>query len=78
PDGSVKSSAAWLIDHAGFAKGYGDGSARLSTKHALALTNRGGATTGELLGLARELRDGVRAAYGITLHNEPVLIGCSL
>lgn len=75
PDGRVKTSAAWLIDHAGFGKGFGDGPATLSTKHALALTNRGDATTAELLQLARDVRDGVRAAYGITLHNEPVLVG---
>ncbi len=78
PDGSVKSSAAWLIDHSGFSKGHGAGAASLSTKHVLALTNRGGATTRELLELAREVRDGVHAAYGITLVNEPVLVGCDL
>ncbi|MCW2799648.1 MAG: UDP-N-acetylmuramate dehydrogenase [Aeromicrobium sp.] len=78
PDGTIKTSAAWLIDHAGFAKGYGTDHASLSTKHVLALTNRGGATTTELLTLAREIREGVRAAYGITLVNEPVLIGCEL
>ncbi len=77
-DGRVKTSAAWLIDHAGYGKGYGSGRATLSTKHALALTNRGDATTAELLALAREVRDGVRQAYGITLVNEPVLVGCSL
>ncbi len=78
PDGTIKSSAAWLIDHAGFGKGYGSGNATLSNKHALALTNRGGATTSELLALAREVRDGVRTTYGITLVNEPVLVGCEL
>ncbi|MCW2770024.1 MAG: UDP-N-acetylmuramate dehydrogenase [Aeromicrobium sp.] len=78
PDGSVKTSAAWLIDHAGFGKGYGTPSVALSTKHALALTNRGNGTTEQLLALAREVRDGVRAAYGITLVNEPVLVGCAL
>jgi UDP-N-acetylmuramate dehydrogenase len=50
----------------------------LSTKHTLALTNRGGATAAELLALAAEVRDGVAASYGITLVNEPVLVGCSL
>ena len=50
----------------------------LSTKHTLALTNRGHATTDDLLALAREVRDGVEAAYGIRLVNEPVLVGCSL
>ncbi len=77
-DGLVKTSAAWLIEQAGFGKGYGDGAARLSTKHTLALTNRGGATTADLLGLAREIRDGVVARFGIRLVNEPVLIGCEL
>ena len=59
PDGRVKTSAAWLIEHAGFGKGYGAGPVTLSTKHTLALTNRGGATTEQLLALAREVRDGV-------------------
>lgn len=80
-DGLVKTSAAWLIDHAGFAKGYGvtaDSPARLSTKHTLALTNRGTATTEDLLALAREVRAGVQAAYGVTLVPEPVLVGCAL
>ncbi|SFL41310.1 UDP-N-acetylmuramate dehydrogenase [Streptomyces pini] len=77
-DGLVKTSAAWLIDRAGFAKGYGDGPARISTKHTLALTNRGPATTADLLALAREVRDGVREAFGVTLVNEPVTVGCSL
>ncbi|MTE20511.1 UDP-N-acetylmuramate dehydrogenase [Streptomyces sp. TRM43335] len=77
-DGLVKTSAAWLIDRAGFAKGYGAGPARISTKHTLALTNRGSATTADLLALAREVRDGVYAAFGVTLVNEPVTVGCSL
>jgi UDP-N-acetylmuramate dehydrogenase len=78
PDGTVKTSAAWLIEHAGFSRGYGDGPVRLSTKHTLALTNRGGATTEQLLSLAREIRDGVRGAFGITLEPEPTLINCTL
>ncbi|HET8559130.1 MAG TPA: UDP-N-acetylmuramate dehydrogenase [Marmoricola sp.] len=78
PDGRVKTSAAWLIDHAGFGKGYGEGRAGLSRKHPLALTNRGGATAADLLALAREVRDGVRARFGVELVNEPVLVGCSL
>jgi UDP-N-acetylmuramate dehydrogenase len=77
--GRVKTSAAWLIERAGFAKGYGlPGPAALSTKHTLALTNRGTATAADLLALAREVRDGVRAAYGIVLEPEPVLVGCAL
>jgi len=78
PDGQVKLSAAWLIEQAGFGKGYGAGAARISAKHTLALTNRGGATTAELLALARELRDGVQARFAITLVNEPVLVGATL
>jgi UDP-N-acetylmuramate dehydrogenase len=78
PDGTVKTSAAWLIERAGFSRGHGTGHVSLSTKHTLALTNRGGATTAELLALAREVRDGVRDAFGVTLVPEPVLVGCSL
>ncbi|MGH3347832.1 MAG: UDP-N-acetylmuramate dehydrogenase [Nocardioides sp.] len=78
PDGRVKTSAAWLIERAGFGKGYGAGAARLSSKHTLAITNRGEATTVELLELARELRDGVRDRFGIVLVSEPVLVGCFL
>ncbi|ARF74570.1 UDP-N-acetylmuramate dehydrogenase [Streptomyces griseus] len=77
-DGRTKTSAAWLIDRAGFTKGYGDGPARISTKHTLALTNRGGATTEDLLALAREVVAGVHAAFGVTLVNEPVTVGVSL
>lgn len=78
PDGSVKTSAAWLIERAGFARGYGAGPVSLSTKHTLALTNRGGASTAELLGLAREIRNEVERAFGVRLVNEPVLVGCRL
>jgi len=78
PDGRVKTSAAWLIERAGFHKGYGEGAVGLSTKHTLALTNRGGATTAQLLALAREIRDGVEDAHGIRLVPEPVLVGCEL
>ncbi|MEU2242864.1 UDP-N-acetylmuramate dehydrogenase [Streptomyces sp. NPDC018338] len=77
-DGGVKTSAAWLIDRAGFTKGYGSGPARISTKHTLALTNRGEATTEDLLALAREVVAGVRDAFGITLVNEPVTVGVEL
>jgi UDP-N-acetylmuramate dehydrogenase len=78
PDGTVKTSAAWLIEHAGFAKGYGNDRVSLSTKHTLALTNRGGATTADLLALAGEVRDGVRQRFGVVLVNEPTLVGCTL
>ncbi len=78
PDGTVKTSAAWLIEHAGFGKGYGNAAVSLSTKHTLALTNRGSAETADLLELAREVRDGVEKRFGIRLVNEPVLVGCEL
>ncbi len=77
---AVKLSAAWLIERAGFGKGRSGpgGRVSLSTKHTLALTNRGGASTADLLALAGEVRDGVRATFGVTLHPEPLLINCSL
>jgi UDP-N-acetylmuramate dehydrogenase len=78
PSGLVKVSAAWLIEHSGFGKGWGDGPVGLSSKHTLALVNRGGATTAELLALARTVRDGVRVRFGIELVNEPVVVGGSL
>lgn len=77
-EGRTKTSAAWLIDKAGFTKGYGTGPARISTKHTLALTNRGGATTEDLLALAREVVAGVHRTFGITLVNEPVTVGVHL
>ena len=77
-DGRVKTSAAWLIEQAGFSRGFAVGSAALSGKHTLALTNRGGATATDLLALARTVRDGVRDRFGIELVNEPVLVGCRL
>jgi UDP-N-acetylmuramate dehydrogenase len=92
--GAVKVPAAWLIERAGFTKGYpAGGRARISAKHTLALTNPGGASPGraspggaspgkastaDLLGLAREIADGVQAAFGVALVNEPVLIGVKL
>ena len=80
PDG-VKLAAGWLVERAGFGKGYPDDATarcRLSTKHALALTNRGGATAEDVVALARIIRDGVRDVFGITLRPEPVLVGCGL
>jgi UDP-N-acetylmuramate dehydrogenase len=81
-DGRVKLSAAWLIEHAGFTRGYRlagepDG-ARISTKHTLALTNPGDGSTMSLIRLARHIRDGVRAAFGVELANEPMLVGVEL
>ena len=75
PDGRIKTSAAWLIERAGFTRGYGDGRAGISSKHTLALINRGEATTAELMALAREIAGGVRAKFGVDLVPEPVLVG---
>jgi UDP-N-acetylmuramate dehydrogenase len=78
-EGRAKIPAAWLIERAGFAKGYGvPGPARVSSKHTLALVNPGDATTADLLSLAREIVSGVQAAYGVTLTPEPILIGVTL
>jgi UDP-N-acetylmuramate dehydrogenase len=77
-DGQIKLSAAWLIENAGFHKGFGRGEVSLSTKHTLALTNRGNATTAELLDIAREIRDGVEARFGIRLRPEAHLVGVQL
>lgn len=77
--GRVKTSAAWLIERAGFGRGYGlPGPAALSTRHTLALTNRGSARAKDILELARTVRDGVREAFGIELQPEPVLVGLAL
>lgn len=84
PHGNVKTSAAWLIEHAGFGKGYarpgreGPVVASLSSKHTLAVTNRGSARTADILDLARHVRDGVEARFGVRLVNEPVLVGVEL
>ncbi|WP_068278436.1 UDP-N-acetylmuramate dehydrogenase [Aldersonia kunmingensis] len=79
-EAGVKLSAGWLIERAGFAKGHPgpDAPARLSTKHTLALTNRGAASAADLVALAREVRDGVEAAFGVRLEPEPVLVGHAL
>lgn len=76
--GRVKTSAAWLIDHAREGHDYPGGAAALSSRHTLAITNRGGATTAEVMALARAVRERVRAAYAVTLEPEPTLVGCSL
>jgi UDP-N-acetylmuramate dehydrogenase len=78
-DGQLKVPAAWLIEQAGFRKGYqAAGGARISGKHPLALTNPGAASTASLIGLARQIRDGVRDAFGVELVPEPVLVGTEL
>lgn len=77
-EGQVKLSAAWLLERAGFHKGFGDGPVGVSNKHSLAIVNRGGGSTEQLLELARTLRAGVASAFGVTLEPEPVFVGCSL
>ena len=78
----VKVPAAWLIERAGFARGYAPGpdgrGARISAKHTLALVNPGGATTASLLALAREIAGAVRKSFGVDLAPEPVLVGADL
>ena len=80
PDGT-KLSAGWLIDHAGFHRGYGrdfgEGRVALSSRHALAITNLGGATTAEVMRFAAHIRSGVQAAYDVRLSPECNLVNCS-
>jgi UDP-N-acetylmuramate dehydrogenase len=77
--GRVKTSAAWLIERSGVGRGHSLGSpAAVSGKHSLALINRGGATTADVVALAAEVRERVRAEFGITLQPEPTLVGCAL
>jgi UDP-N-acetylmuramate dehydrogenase len=76
PDGRVKTSAAWLIERAGFTRGHGDpATVAISAKHTLALTNRGAGTTEQLVALAREIAAGVHDAFGVELEPEPVFVG---
>jgi UDP-N-acetylmuramate dehydrogenase len=79
-DGRHKVSAGWLIERAGFTKGFAGegGRVAVSSKHALALTHRSSATTNELVALARQIRDGVHARFGVMLENEPVFVGVEL
>lgn len=72
---SVKIPAAWLIEQAGFFKGYARGTAGISSRHTLALVNRGGATAADILALAGEVRSAVEARFGISLEIEPVMLG---
>lgn len=72
---TVKLSAAWLIEEAGFARGYGEGRAGLSTRHTLAIVNRGGAVAADILEVARKIREGVYQAFGVKLEPEPILVG---
>jgi UDP-N-acetylmuramate dehydrogenase len=72
-----KASAAWLVEHSGFSKGYTAGTVGISTKHALALINRGGAKAADLIGLKNEIQSKVHEAWGIQLQAEPVFVGFS-
>jgi UDP-N-acetylmuramate dehydrogenase len=74
-DGLVKISAAWLIEQAGFRKGYTSGAVGISSKHTLALVNRGGATAEQILALAEKIRVAVEARFGIRLEMEPEMVG---
>jgi UDP-N-acetylmuramate dehydrogenase len=72
---TVKIPAAWLIEHSGFGRGYVDGAVGLSTKHPLALINRGGATARDVIRLACRIKRAVMDRFGILLRPEPVFVG---
>jgi UDP-N-acetylmuramate dehydrogenase len=74
-EGFVKLSAAWLIERAGFAKGFAEGRAAISSKHTLALVNRGGASAEEIMALAQKILAGVTARFDVDLKTEPVMLG---
>jgi UDP-N-acetylmuramate dehydrogenase len=74
-EGQVKLSAAWLIERAGFGKGFSDGAAGISSRHTLALVNRGGATAADIERLQSRIQDGVRVRFGVELEREPVKLG---
>ncbi len=73
--GKTKLAAAWLLERAGFVKGYGSGPVRISSRHTLALTNRGGATFADVLGMQDEIVTGVERKFGVRLEREPVVLG---
>jgi UDP-N-acetylmuramate dehydrogenase len=74
-DAQRKVSAAWLVEHSGFSKGYAVGPAGISHKHALAVINRGNAKASDIVGLKDEIQHGVQEAWGILLEPEPVFVG---
>jgi UDP-N-acetylmuramate dehydrogenase len=74
-EGKVKLPAAWLLERAGFVKGFGDGAVRISSRHTLALINRGGATFVDVERMEREIVAGVEAKFGVRLEREPVVVG---
>jgi UDP-N-acetylmuramate dehydrogenase len=75
PGQKYKVPAAWLVEHAGFCKGYARGSVGLSRKHALAIVNRGGATAADIVALKNDIQAAVRDKFGIELVPEPVFVG---
>jgi UDP-N-acetylmuramate dehydrogenase len=74
-DAQKKVSAAWLVEHSGFSRGYGDGSVGISRKHALAIVNRGNATAGDILNFKQDIQQRVAEIWGIVLEPEPVFVG---
>ncbi|MGC2475343.1 MAG: UDP-N-acetylmuramate dehydrogenase [Candidatus Sulfotelmatobacter sp.] len=74
-DRSRKVSAAWLVEHSGFARGYGFGHVGISNKHTLAIVNRGGATAAEVLALKDQIQQRVEELWGVKLESEPVMVG---
>jgi UDP-N-acetylmuramate dehydrogenase len=72
---SRKVSAAWLVEHSGFSRGYGSGHVGISSKHALAIVNRGGATAAEVLALKDQIQQRVEEIWGVALEPEPVMVG---
>jgi UDP-N-acetylmuramate dehydrogenase len=74
-DRSRKVSAAWLVEHSGFSRGYGIGHAGISSKHALALVNRGGATAAEIIALKEQIQQRIEELWGVRLETEPVFVG---
>ncbi|HEY6766275.1 MAG TPA: UDP-N-acetylmuramate dehydrogenase [Candidatus Sulfotelmatobacter sp.] len=74
-DSQKKVSAAWLVEHSGFSKGYGFGNVGISSRHALAIVNRGGATAAEVLGLKEQIQQRVEQIWGVRLEPEPVMVG---
>jgi UDP-N-acetylmuramate dehydrogenase len=75
PDGQVKVSAAWLVERAGFHKGYTEGRVGISSKHSLAIVNRGGATSAEIVSFKDKVQEGVWKVFGVKLQPEPVFVG---
>jgi UDP-N-acetylmuramate dehydrogenase len=74
-DGLRKLPAAWLVEHAGFFKGYAKGAAGISTRHSLAIVNRGGATAADIVALKDEIQQRVKDEFGIELQTEPMFVG---